>query len=92
MSQQPRVRRTKTAAKKKKRPHKRISPATQPIEADAFYDDVQLARRWGTHRMTPWRWAREGRIAKPVRIGPGTSRWKGAHILAHERSLQDGGE
>ncbi len=51
MSQQPRVRRTKKAAKKTT--HKRISPAPQPIEPDAYYDAPQLAARYGLHEVTP---------------------------------------
>ncbi len=66
MSQQTRVRLTKKAAKKTT--HKRISPTPQPIEADAYYDAPQLAARYGLHEVTLWKWAREGKIPKPVKM------------------------
>ena len=90
MSQQPRVRLTKKAAKKTT--HKRISPTPQPIEADAYYDAPQLAARYGLHEVTLWKWAREGKIPKPVKLSKGTSRWKGAAIISHERALESGDE
>ena len=90
MSQQPRVRLTKKAAKKTT--HKRISPAPQPIEPDAYYDAQQLAARYGLHEVTLWKWAREGKIPRPIKLGPNTSRWHGAALIAHERKLQASGE
>jgi prophage regulatory protein len=35
----------------------------------------QLAKRYGIHVVTVWRWAQVGRLPKPVRLTPRTTRW-----------------
>jgi predicted DNA-binding transcriptional regulator AlpA len=46
--------------------------------------DKDLASRWSVHRVTPWEWARQGRIPKPVKISTRCTRWKLADIEAWE--------
>ena len=46
--------------------------------------DKDLAARWSVHRVTPWEWARQGRIPKPVKISTRCTRWKLADIEAWE--------
>ena len=36
----------------------------------------QLSARYGVHPVTIWRWARDGYLPKPHRIGPRTTRWR----------------
>ena len=36
----------------------------------------------GWSRTTLWRWARNGRFPKPVKIGPNTTAWKKSDIAA----------
>lgn len=55
------------------------APADRP-----FWDDLELAERYRTHRATIWRWAAIGKFPKPVKIGPGTTRWKGCDVAAFE--------
>lgn len=64
----------------------RIQPQSIPLEPDCFYTGEQVAARYGTHRMTPWQWARDGKLPKPKKIGPNVSRWYGADLIAHEQS------
>ena len=40
-----------------------------------FYSDKDLAKRWNVSRVSVWRWCDLGKLAKPVKIGPNTSRW-----------------
>lgn len=49
-----------------------------------FYTDVDLARRYSVARVTIWRWAGEGRLPRPVRLGPNCTRWSGVEIEAAE--------
>ncbi|GGY82005.1 helix-turn-helix transcriptional regulator [Marinobacter zhanjiangensis] len=46
--------------------------------------DKDLAARWSVHRVTPWEWARQGRIPKPVKISTRCTRWRVAEIEAWE--------
>lgn len=39
--------------------------------------DAVLAKYWGVSRASIWRWARAGKLQKPVKIGNNTTRWKG---------------
>ena len=43
--------------------------------------DVELSKEFRVHRCTIWAWAREGRIPKPVKIGPNTTRWDRAAVI-----------
>lgn len=62
-------------------------PATR---SPAFLKDVDLAARFGVSRVTIWRWAREGRLPSPVRLGPGSTRWRRTEIEQWEGTLQEG--
>tara|TARA_B100000949_G_C14208937_1_gene419404 strand:+ start:807 stop:995 length:189 start_codon:yes stop_codon:yes gene_type:complete len=46
-----------------------------------FLCDTDLANRYGVSRNTIWRWARdyEG-FPKPVKLSPGSTRWKLSEI------------
>lgn len=48
-----------------------------------FLSDKDLAARYSVHRVTPWRWAQEGKLPAPVKIN-GTTRWKLTDIEAWE--------
>ena len=52
---------------------------------ETFLSDLQVARRYGVHRSTPWRWAKaDPTFPKPVRLSPQCSRWKLSEIEAWE--------
>lgn len=41
-----------------------------------FLRDTEIARRYSISRPTVWRWIKEGKFPKPIRLGSGSSRWK----------------
>lgn len=47
------------------------NPAARKWVSDRF-----LADRYEVTRQTIWRWAREGRLPPPQKIGLNTSRWE----------------
>lgn len=50
---------------------------------EIYLSDSQLAARYGVHRLTPWRWARDGSaFPKPHSLTPGCTRWKLSEIEA----------
>jgi len=59
------------------------------FDAERWYRARDLAARWSVHEITIFKWARDGRIPKPVKFGA-ASRWKGSAIIAHERALESG--
>jgi hypothetical protein len=75
------------------RPHKRnrgakIAPhrlPLPPLDPNAWYDAKFLAERWRVHPVTVWKWVAKGILAPPKKLGPNTSRFSGAAILARER-------
>jgi len=62
------------------------APATNPI----WLSDLQLAQRYGVSRVTIWRWAKEGRIPSPRKIGPNTTRWSRAELDALDARMMAG--
>lgn len=49
-----------------------------------YVRDRDLATRYGVDRVTIWRWACNGTLPQPIKLTPGTTRWRVADILAHE--------
>jgi prophage regulatory protein len=49
-----------------------------------YVTDLDLSRRYGTHRTTIWRWAANGTLPKPVQISPGCTRWISSEIDARD--------
>ena len=37
--------------------------------------DTTLAKHYKVSRVTIWRWARAGKLQKPIKLGPNTTRW-----------------
>jgi predicted DNA-binding transcriptional regulator AlpA len=62
------------------------SPARQKRQARRLFQDDQLytakevAAKLKVHLITVWKWVRSGRLSKPVKIGPATSRFPGADL------------
>lgn len=55
--------------------------------ADIYASDQQVARRYGVHRSTPWRWLKtDPDFPKPIILSPGCTRWKLSEIEAWEQS------
>jgi predicted DNA-binding transcriptional regulator AlpA len=51
-----------------------MSTFTPPTN-QTWLRDSDLAARFGVSRSTIWRWARQGRLPPPHRLGPRTTRW-----------------
>lgn len=49
-------------------------------EVARYLSRAELCRRWGISRATSYRYEREGYIPKPVRFGPGATRFPLAEI------------
>lgn len=52
-----------------------------------YFSVQQVAARLGVSVATVWRWAADGTLPKPVKLGPNTTRWRVADIEAHEVAL-----
>jgi len=59
----------------------------QPETNAAWLTDRDLAVRYNVHRITIWRWSREGRLPKPRKLTTQTSRWSAAEIERHDASI-----
>ena len=53
-----------------------------------FLSDVQVAARYAVSRTTIWRWSKETDFPDPVRLGPGTTRWRLSELEDWERKRQ----
>lgn len=51
-----------------------------------YLRDVDIAERFGIHRVTVWKWAQNGTLPKPVHLGPQTVRWPAEAIDEWERA------
>jgi predicted DNA-binding transcriptional regulator AlpA len=50
----------------------------------------QLAQRWDVSVPTVWRWTADGKIPFPLKLSPGTTRWRLDEIEAYEQKLEEG--
>jgi len=48
-----------------------------------------LPHRYGTHEATIWRWAREDRFPKPVKLGGNLTRWSLADVESWEQAQRE---
>lgn len=47
----------------------------------------QVAARLGVSRATVWRWASEGTLPQPIKLGPNTTRWRLSDLETYEVAL-----
>lgn len=66
--------------------YQRLTYKTESI----WLSDRDLALRYSVSRITVWRWAREGRIPQPCRLGPNTTRWNRAELDALDARMMAG--
>lgn len=53
--------------------------------AEEYASDLRLAKRYGVHRATIWRWANsDPTFPIPVSLSPGCTRWRLSDIEAWE--------
>jgi len=53
-----------------------------------FYSDLQLAKRYGVHRATLWRWVQRHGFPAPIKLSPGCARWRASDIEEYERQAK----
>lgn len=53
-----------------------------------FYTVIEVSMRYKVSRATIWRWAKEGRLPQPVKLAPGTTRWRAEDLQAFEKKLK----
>lgn len=68
----------------------RYKPKLEPLDPNAFYTAKYLARRWGIHGVTIYKWLARGVLPAPTKLGPNTVRWPGSVIVAFEHRRQEG--
>lgn len=57
---------------------------TGDSSSEVFLCDISVAGRYEISKPTVWRWARDGRLPKPIKLSPGCSRWKLSDLIAAE--------
>ena len=55
-----------------------------------FISVGEVADRYNVSVDTIWRWARNGDLPRPVKIGPNVTRWRMSDLTDHERSFTAG--
>lgn len=55
-------------------------PNIDALPASAMLSASEVARLFGISINTVWRWAKDERIAKPVKLGPNVTRWRAGDI------------
>lgn len=54
------------------------------MKQPTYFNDRQIADRFGVHRATVWRWVQRGEFPKPVRLTAGITRWLVTDVEAFE--------
>jgi predicted DNA-binding transcriptional regulator AlpA len=55
-----------------------------------YLSDKQIAKKFGVHRTTVWRWIKTCGFPKPVTLSPGCTRWTETAILSWESRKAEG--
>ncbi len=64
-------------------------PATH-VEKAVYLNVAQVAARYGVSSDTIYRWRRTGNFPKPLRVGPGSTRWRLTDLETHDSRLTTG--
>lgn len=60
----------------------------EPIEQGVGYSsDRTLAKFYDASRSTIWKWAREGKLPKPIKLTSGATRWDNKSVKAFAERL-----
>lgn len=51
-----------------------------------FLRDTEIASRYSISRPTVWRWVKQGKFPKPVKLGGGSTRWRLIDLQAWEQN------
>jgi len=55
----------------------------------AWLSVEQVAQRYEVSSASIWRWVRQGRFPKPVKIGPRSTRWRRKSIDDHDAKISE---
>ena len=58
-------------------------------EDDRLISAKEVARAYGVHEITAWKWAAIGRIPAPVKRGKRYTRWSNAEIQRDIREMRE---
>ena len=60
------------------------------MQPEIYLSDKLIAARYGVHRSTPWRWAKDDpTFPNPIKLG-GATRWRLSELKAWEAQLTTG--
>lgn len=54
------------------------------VSGETYLTDRDIADRYGCSRQSIWNWCKAGKFPRPLKLAPGTSRWRLSDVLAHE--------
>ncbi|MCE5294310.1 MAG: AlpA family transcriptional regulator [Chlamydiales bacterium] len=54
--------------------------------ATRYLRDIEAAHRYGISRPTIWRWVKNGKFPKPIKLSTGSTRWRLSELEAWEQS------
>ncbi|MEQ9696074.1 helix-turn-helix domain-containing protein [Shimia sp. SDUM112013] len=75
----------------KSKQHKRVcQPQKRAAKtAPKFLTVKEVARRYGVHVATVWRWVKnDPNFPESIKLSPGTSRWRETDLRAYERRAE----
>ena len=55
-----------------------------------YLNVAQVGERYGVSTDTVWRWSRNGDMPKPVKLSPGSTRWRLSDLIDHESRFSVG--
>lgn len=53
-----------------------------------YLSDKAVAARYESSRATIWRWVKEGKLPRPVKLASGTTRWKLSDLQSWESAQE----
>ena len=53
-----------------------------------YTSDVRLAERYQVDRATVWRWVKNGKFPKPIKLSNCCTRWDLQEVEAHDAKLK----
>jgi predicted DNA-binding transcriptional regulator AlpA len=60
------------------------------FQINGFMSDKELAAFFKISRVSVWRWAREGRLPAPRKLGPNTTRWDADEVREVLAKIKEG--